>query len=115
MNPCRCGYLDDPALGCGRAPQMRARNTNRKFRARYSTASICHVDVPAVKAADLACRRRAEGSAEVAARVAAARARQQRERFAAPAERPARSAPMPRPTANLLEEIAAPDPRAGNC
>ena len=19
MNPCRCGYLNDPALGCGRA------------------------------------------------------------------------------------------------
>ena len=21
MNPCRCGYLDDPAQGCGRAPK----------------------------------------------------------------------------------------------
>jgi magnesium chelatase family protein len=20
MNPCRCGYLDDPALACSRAP-----------------------------------------------------------------------------------------------
>ncbi len=47
MNPCHCGHLGDPALACSRAPRC---------------------------AADLALPPPAEGSAEVAARVARARA-----------------------------------------
>jgi magnesium chelatase family protein len=40
MNPCRCGYLSDPARGCGRAPNVRW-ITRRGSPARCSTASTC--------------------------------------------------------------------------
>ena len=33
MNPCRCGYLSDPALGCGARAQMRRRLPVAHFRA----------------------------------------------------------------------------------
>ncbi len=38
MNPCRCGHLADPALGCGRAPKC-SREYRRGSRGRCSTAS----------------------------------------------------------------------------
>ena len=67
-----------------------------------------HIDVPAVKASDLSLPPPAEGSAEVAARVAAARARQ-RARFARlPEDRRIRT--NAEADGTLLEEIAAPDP-----
>ncbi|WP_374446623.1 YifB family Mg chelatase-like AAA ATPase [Stella sp.] len=79
MNPCRCGHLDDPAVACARAPACA-----RDYQARLSGPLIdridLHVDVPAVTAADLALPPPSEGSAAVAARVAAARERQ-RARF----------------------------------
>ena len=66
-----------------------------------------HIDVPAVKASDLSLPPLAEGSAEVAARVAAARARQ-RARFARlPEDRRIRT--NAEADGTLLEEIAAPD------
>jgi len=66
-----------------------------------------HIDVPAVKASDLSLPPPAEGSAEVAARVAAARARQ-RARFARlPEDRRIRT--NAEADGTLLEEIAAPD------
>ena len=72
MNPCRCGYLGDPGLGCGRAPRC-----GQDYQARLSGPLLdridLHVDVPAVSAADLSLPPPAEGTAEVAARVAAAR------------------------------------------
>jgi len=72
MNPCRCGHLGDPALGCGRAPRC-----GQDYLSRLSGPLLdridLHVDVPAVSAADLALPPPAEGTAEVAARVAAAR------------------------------------------
>jgi len=72
MNPCRCGYLGDPALGCGRAPRC-----GQDYQSRLSGPLLdridLHVDVPAVSAADLSLPPPAEGTAEVAARVAAAR------------------------------------------
>lgn len=73
MNPCRCGYLGDPALGCSRAPRCGA-----DYQAKVSGPMLdridLHVEVDPVSAADLALPPPAEGSAEVAARVAAARA-----------------------------------------
>ena len=70
--PCRCGY---GGAGTGHAARRRA--ASRTIRAaspgRCSTASTCTVDVPPVTAADLALPPPAEGTAEVAARVAAAR------------------------------------------
>ncbi|WP_026986843.1 YifB family Mg chelatase-like AAA ATPase [Fodinicurvata fenggangensis] len=75
MNPCRCGYLDDPALACSKAPRC-----GQDYQARISGPLFdridLHVDVPAVSAADLALPPPAEGSVDVAARVARARARQ---------------------------------------
>ncbi len=75
MNPCRCGHLSDPALACSRAPRCAA-----DYQARVSGPLLdridLHVEVAAVSAADLVLPPPAEGSAEVAARVAAARALQ---------------------------------------
>lgn len=75
MNPCRCGHLGDPALACSRAPRCAA-----DYQAKVSGPLLdridLHVEVQAVSAADLVLPPPAEGSAEVAARVAVARARQ---------------------------------------
>jgi magnesium chelatase family protein len=73
MNPCRCGHLGDPALACARAPRCAA-----DYQAKVSGPLLdridLHVEVQPVTAADLMLPPPAEGSAEVAARVAAARA-----------------------------------------
>jgi magnesium chelatase family protein len=72
MNPCRCGHLGDPALACSRAPRCAA-----DYQAKVSGPLLdridLHVDVAALSAADLVLPPPAEGSAEVAARVKAAR------------------------------------------
>src|SRR3954447_9474177 len=75
MNPCRCGHLDDPALGCGRAPRC-AQDYQAKISGPLFDRIDMHVDVPAVSPADLALPPPREGSREVAARVASARERQ---------------------------------------
>lgn len=80
MNPCRCGHLGDPALSCGRAPRC-----GLDYQARVSGPLLdridLHVEVAALTALELALPPAAEGSAEVGARVAAAR-EVQRERLA---------------------------------
>jgi magnesium chelatase family protein len=72
MNPCRCGHLGDAALACSRAPRCAA-----DYQAKISGPLLdridLYVDVQAVRAADLVLPPPAEGSAEVAARVHAAR------------------------------------------
>lgn len=72
MNPCRCGHLGDPALACARAPRCAA-----DYQAKVSGPMLdridLHVEVAGVSAADLVLPPPSEGSAEVAARVAAAR------------------------------------------
>jgi len=72
MNPCRCGHLGDPALGCSRAPRCAG-----EYQAKVSGPLLdridLHVEVDPVSAADLALPPPVEGSAQVAARVAAAR------------------------------------------
>jgi magnesium chelatase family protein len=79
MNPCRCGHLGDASLACARAPRCAA-----DYQAKVSGPLLdridLHVEVRAVSAADLVLPPPTEGSAEVAARVAAARAIQS-ERF----------------------------------
>ena len=75
MNPCRCGHLDDPALACARAPRC-ALDYQSKISGPLFDRIDCHVEVPAVTPADLALPPPAEGSAQVAGRVGAARARQ---------------------------------------
>ncbi|MET1027001.1 MAG: YifB family Mg chelatase-like AAA ATPase [Dongiaceae bacterium] len=80
MNPCRCGHLGDPALGCGKAPRC-AQDYQAKLSGPLLDRIDLHVDVPAVSAADLSLPPPAEGSAQVAARIAAAR-EIQRDRYA---------------------------------
>ena len=73
MNPCRCGHLADPALACARAPRCAA-----DYQAKVSGPLLdridLHVEVAALSAADLIDPAPAESSAQVAARVTAARA-----------------------------------------
>ena len=81
MNPCRCGYLDDPGQACSRAPKCA-----EDYQARLSGPLLdridLHVSVPAVPAADLSLPPPKERSADVKTRVSAARTLQ-RARFAA--------------------------------
>ncbi|MEE4154177.1 MAG: YifB family Mg chelatase-like AAA ATPase [Erythrobacter sp.] len=73
MNPCRCGHAGEPMAQCNRYPRCVG-----DYQARLSGPLLdridCHVEVGAVKAADLALPPPTESSADVAARVAAARA-----------------------------------------
>ncbi len=73
MNPCRCGHLGDAALACSRAPRCAA-DYQSKVSGPLLDRIDLHVEVESVSAADLVLPPPAEGSAEVAARVAAARA-----------------------------------------
>ena len=107
MNPCRCGYLDDPAQACGRAPRCAAEYQSKISGPLFDRIDL-HVDVPAVTAADLALPPPAESSADVAARVARARAVQsERVKHLPPERRPRTNAEL---DGELLEEIAAPEP-----
>jgi len=75
MNPCRCGHLGDPALACSRAPKCAGDYQSRVSGPLLDRIDL-HIEVDPVSAADLALPPPAEGSADVAARVAAARRRQ---------------------------------------
>ena len=102
MNPCRCGHLGDPALACARAPRCAA-----DYQAKVSGPLLdridLHVEVAGVSAADLTLPPPCEGSAEVAVRVAQARAVQ--------AKRFNGSGPRTNAEADgeLLDRIATPD------
>jgi magnesium chelatase family protein len=103
MNPCRCGYLGDPAQACSRAPKCGA-----DYQARLSGPLLdridIHVEVAGVSAADLALPPPAENSAIVAERVAKARERQRR-RYANANMRTNADA-----EGDLLNSVAAPEP-----
>ncbi len=73
MNPCRCGWLDDPGQACSRAPRCAAGYQARISGPLFDRIDL-HIDVPAVDLADLALPPPADSSAGVAARVGAARA-----------------------------------------
>nr|WP_299850688.1 YifB family Mg chelatase-like AAA ATPase [Sphingomonas bacterium] len=102
MNPCKCGHLGDASLACSRAPRCAA-----DYQAKVSGPLLdridLHVDVNAVSAADLVLPPPTEGSAEVAARVAAAR-RVQTARYA---DHPIRT--NAEADGALLEAVATPD------
>jgi magnesium chelatase family protein len=72
MNPCRCGAGGAGRGACGKAPRCQ-----RDYQMRVSGPLMdridLQIDVPPVTAADLALPPPAEGTAEAAARVAAAR------------------------------------------
>lgn len=106
MNPCRCGHLGDASLACARAPRCAA-----DYQAKVSGPLLdridLHVEVAAVGAADLALPPAAEGSREVAARVAAARAIQTA-RYAGEEARTNADA-----DGALLDRVATPDAAGG--
>ena len=76
MNPCRCGMAGEPGHTCARGARCQA-----DYQARISGPLLdridLRIDVPAVSAADLIAPAPAEPSAEVARRVARARALQE--------------------------------------
>ncbi|MQX38491.1 YifB family Mg chelatase-like AAA ATPase [Roseospira navarrensis] len=72
MNPCRCGYLDDPALACSKAPGCGADYRNRLSGPLLDRIDL-HVTVPPVDPFAMDAGAPAEPSAPVAARVRAAR------------------------------------------
>lgn len=102
-NPCRCGYLGDPARACARVPQC-----GEDYLGRISGPLMdrfdLRIEVPAVDWRELDLPAAGDSSATVAARVAAAREIQSR-RFA--------DHPQIRVNAEaegvVLDEIAAPD------
>lgn len=102
MNPCRCGHLADANQACSRAPRCAADYQARISGPLYDRIDL-QVDVPAVAASDLSLPPPAEGSAEVAARVARARAIQTA-RYAGTEVRTNAEA-----DGELLERVAAPD------
>ena len=106
MNPCRCGYLDDPAQACSRAPRC-AQDYQSKISGPLYDRIDLQIEVPSVAASDLSLPPPAEGSREIAARVGAARALQQeRSRTLDAATRPSSNAEL---DGRQLEELAAPD------
>jgi magnesium chelatase family protein len=107
MNPCRCGHAGEPGFACRRGSSSRCA---ADYQARLSGPLLdridLHIEVPAVTAADLILPPPAEGSGEVAERVARARALQAA-RYSAlglPAIRANAAA-----QGAMLEEIARPD------
>jgi magnesium chelatase family protein len=75
MNPCRCGHLGDPARECGKAPRC-----GEEYQGRLSGPLLDRIDlfveVQPIPPQELTRVRPSESTAKVAARVAAARARQ---------------------------------------
>jgi magnesium chelatase family protein len=76
-NPCRCGYLSDPARACGKAPLCGDDYLGRISGPLMDRFDL-RVDVPPVAYADLDLPGTGESSSTIAARVAAARAVQTR-------------------------------------
>jgi magnesium chelatase family protein len=109
MNPCKCGYLGDRSMGCSRQPKC-AEDYQARISGPLFDRIDLHVDVPAVSPADLTLPPPAEGSQQVAARVAAARSRQASRFEIVNAKANGRTI---RTNADadgeLLEQVAAPD------
>src|SRR5690242_14941253 len=104
MNPCRCGQGTEPGYVCRRQPNERC---IAQYQARLSGPLLDRIDVPAVTAADLILPSPEEGSAEIAARVADARRRQEKRYETLRQKGITTNAACP---PALLEEVARPDP-----
>lgn len=72
MNPCKCSWLNNPALACNRMPRCAA-DYQAKISGPLFDRIDLHVDVPAVKSVYLVLPDPSEGTADIAARVATAR------------------------------------------
>ncbi len=108
MNPCKCGMAFQPGHNCRRGMRCAA-----DYMGRISGPLLDRFDlritVPAVDIRDLSLPPAREGSAQVAERVAAARAMQQRRYAALGLEHVRTNAQAP---AAVLEDIAAPTAEA---
>jgi magnesium chelatase family protein len=108
-NPCKCGHGGAGRGHCGRAPRCQI-DYQAKVSGPFMDRIDLQIEVPPVTAADLALPAPAEGTAEAAARVAAARDLQAER--AAKAE-DARATPLnARAEGDWLETIADLDPPA---
>ena len=107
MNPCRCGHAYEPGYSCKRG---RIDRCIGDYQGRISGPLMDRIDlrieVPAVSASDLILPPPSEGSAEVAARVAAARHIQLARYQAMGLQKIRTNAEAP---AAALEDIAKPD------
>lgn len=75
MNPCPCGYFNDKSRDCSCTPPMIQRYVSKVSGPLLDRIDI-HIEVPAVQYKELRSGTSAEGSAEIRARVLAARERQ---------------------------------------
>lgn len=105
MNPCRCGYLDDPSQACSKAPRCAEDYQGRISGPLFDRIDI-HLDVPAVSPLDLDLPPPSEGTAQVAARVAAART-VQRDRYRDHLDQGIRT--NAQADGELLDRVARPD------
>lgn len=107
MNPCRCGQELDPGYACNRQPNEKCAAL---YQARLSGPLLdridLHIEAPAVSAADLILPPPAEGSVDVAARVARARALQVKRYAGIGLPHVTSNAAAP---ANVIEDVASPD------
>ena len=107
MNPCRCGRATELGFACKRAPNARcAADYQSRVSGPLMDRIDLHIEVPAVSAADLVLPAPAEGSREVAARIAAAR-EIALARFKAMGRENLRT--NAEADAKLIEQLAAPD------
>ena len=106
MNPCRCGHAGEPGFAC-----RQGRGCAERYQSRISGPMLDRIDlqieVPAVSVADLVLPQASEGSAEMRARVTAARQLQTTRYTALGLTRVRTNAEC---DGAVLEEIAAPEP-----
>ena len=76
MNPCPCGFFNDPTRECKCSPPQIQRYISKISGPLLDRIDI-HIDVPAVKVSELSAKEASEGSAEIRQRVNHARQIQQ--------------------------------------
>lgn len=107
MNPCRCGYMDDPERSCGRVPRCA-----QEYQSKISGPLLDRIDlnvfVPVVKPHELQQAPLGESSADVGKRVLHAR-QIQTKRFDASEDNTQKIFLNAHATGQLLESIATPD------
>jgi len=108
MNPCRCGYLDDAQLACGKAPKCAGDYQGRISGPLFDRIDL-HIDVAAVDPLDLSMPPARETTATVAARVASAREIQSKRYMKNGATESTTATCNAEADGDLLEKVAAPD------
>jgi magnesium chelatase family protein len=102
MNPCRCGYMDDPERACSRVPRC-GQDYQRKISGPLLDRMDLYLDVPAVRPVELQTMHAGESSAAIRERVTASR------QYAFGRQQNVLNADL---STKLLEEVAEPEPDA---